>query len=266
MLYFRYANWRARERERLDRRYRGIYKTYLREFSDLGIDEETLKKARKKHAEEKECKVNPKEPKDREQDETETAIPDTEEEEKDIQTALVDFSKLQLGERRRYSVATTSSQYVPGPDDRVRRKSAGTSLPLDVLENLRRSSLPLFNENSSEADEDIANARSSTPVDKLEGKKTVADDLDIPDKERKSRRASLAVTSGLANSKEVQNIISKGRSGRRSSLIVTSELGTSARGKGRRASEDASLQTPKGVRLSRRSSIPNIEIPLMYGN
>ena len=278
--HFRYAGWRARERERLDRRYKGLYKTYLREFSDLGIDDETLQKARKKHAKEQERKAKANNDGIKNEDAENDDKNDTEEDEnedKDIHTALLDFQKLRLAGRRRYSVATTSSQYIPGPDEKVRRKSLGTALPLEVVDNLRRSSLPCFNEHVGEAEEELVNARSSTPVDRSEEDKTTTGES-MPDKGRRGRRrASLAVTSDLAHSKDIQSIVNKGRRGRRVSLAVPSELGASndmqpisfpAR-KGRRASltgstDDTSLQI--GVRLSRRSSIPNIEIPMAYGN
>ena len=245
----------------------------MREFSDLNIDEETLKKARKKHAEEKERKEKGTDKQEQNEDVETNDKSDKEgeeeDEDKDVHTALLDFQKLHLGGRRRYSVATTSSQYLPGPDDKMRRKSTGTALPLEVVDNLRRSSLPLFNENVDEAEKDLVNARSSTPVDRQDVK-TAGDDL--PDKGRRGRRASLAVTSDLAHSKEMQDIVNKNRKGRRVSIAVPSEYSSSdthslnfSGRKGRRSSvDDTSLQM--GARLSRRSSIPNIEIPMAYGN
>ena len=250
----------------------------MREFSDLGIDDDTLKEARKKHAQEQERKEKAQNCDLKNEDAETNNKSDTDEEdeneEKDIHTALLDFQKLHLGGRRRYSVATTSSQYIPGPDDKIRRKSTGTALPLDVVENLRRSSLPLYNENIGDAEDDLVHARSSTPVDRSEDNKATGDG--IPDKGRRGRRASLAVTSDLAHSKEIQGIANKSRRGRRVSIAVPSELSSSdiqsvnfPGRKGRRASltgsaDDTSLQM--GARLSRRSSIPNIEIPMAYGN
>ena len=249
----------------------------MREFSDLGIDDDTLKEARKKHAREQERKEKAHNGdvkiEDAETNDKSDTDEEDENEEKDIHTALLDFQKLHLGGRRRYSVATTSSQYIPGPDDKMRRKSTGTALPLDVVENLRRPSLPLYNENIGDAEDDLVHARSSTPVDRSEDNKTTDG---VPDKGRRGRRASLAVTSDLAHSKEIQGIVNKSRRGRKVSIAVPSELSSNDMQsvnfpgrKGRRASltgsaDDTSLHM--GARLSRRSSIPNIEIPMAYGN
>ena len=277
----RYAGWRTREKERLDRRYKGVYKTYLREFSDLGIDEETLKKARKKHAASKESSVTQKDADER--TEAENTKADAEDE-TDAHVDLLDFSRLKLNQKRRFSVATTSAQYVPA--DMVRRRSTGNALPLEVLENLRRSSLPLLHEDTPLTDGDIAKAASSSSITDTSEQATNTTDEITPydgdeshDKGRRGRRASLAVTSDLAGSKELQNIVNPGRRGRRASLAVTSNVSTSGDTqplnlpgrRGRRGSvtltaETSSIQTPQGARLSRRSSIPNIEIPTMYGN
>ena len=282
-LLLRYAGWRAREKERLDRRYKGVYKTYLREFSDLGIDEETLKKARKKHAASKESSVTQKDADER--TEAENTKADAEDE-TDAHVDLLDFSRLKLNQKRRFSVATTSAQYVPAVDDMVRRRSTGNALPLEVLENLRRSSLPLLHEDTPLTDGDIAKAASSSSITDTSEQATNETDEITPhdgdeshDKGRRGRRASLAVTSDLAGSKELQNIVNPGRRGRRASLAVTSNVSISGDiqplnlpgRRGRRGSvtltaESSSIQTPQGARLSRRSSIPNIEIPTMYGN
>ena len=263
---FRYDTWRARERERLDRRYRGLYKTYMREFSDLGIDEKIINKARKKASEKTDgaSKVE-KGQKLRDED----SESEHEDEELDTHAELLDFSKLKLNERRRYSVATTSAQYVPTDDDQVRRRSAGNVIPLHVLQQLRSSSLPAPAKGAQSFDDTTEDPSASAGTDKAEQDNENQVDVEeqtVYDKDSRGRRASLAVTSDLTHSKEMHDIVYPGRRGRRASLTVPSDLVTAARKDRRGSNDNTSFQTPMGARLSRRSSIPNIEIPMMYGN
>ena len=255
-----------REKERLDRRYKGLYKTYLREFSDLGIDDDTLKNARKKVAAQTDSeKVSTTDTdQNNENNENDTEVDD---EAMDAHGELLDFNKMKLNGRRRFSVGPTSAQYVPIADDRVRRRSAGNVIPLEVLQQLRSSSMPHLEEHDAQPVTDTAEDTSNTLGADNTAQCKVQEESRISQyRGRRGRRASLAVTSDLSHSKEMHDIVNPGRKGRRASLAVPSDIVNASRKERRGSTEGPSFQTPTGARLSRRSSIPNIEIPMAYGN
>ena len=267
ILCFRYDAWRMREKERLDRRYKGLYKTYLREFSDLGIDDDTLKNARKKVAAQTDSKEVSTADADQNNEDNEMDA-ELDAEEMDAHGELLDFNKMKLNGRRRFSVGPTSSQYVPIADDRVRRRSAGNVIPLEVLQQLRSSSMPHLEEHDSQPITNTGEDTSNTPgADNADKECKVQEESRISQyRGRRGRRASLAVTSDLSHSKEMHDIVNPGRKGRRASLAVPSDIVNATRKERRGSTEGPNFQTPTGARLSRRSSIPNIEIPMAYGN
>lgn len=231
----RYAVWKERERERLDRRYRSLHKSYMSAYKKLGLENYAPKSRKKPNSE------------NRVDDVTEN-VDDTvsvdysasfdKDEPMSEEEALVALGKLNIEvSQRRFSDFTGVSK-----NPHSKRRCSTGSINLEDFEKLRSMHLALTSVTEDEH-----------PV---EGsvEETEADDTLVELSDATVRRTSLSAT---IKDEEVQDISAE-------DLIVKPKRRASIAALPKAAAKHDVI--PIGKRFDRRPTLPNISIPFNYGN
>lgn len=226
----KYATWKEREKERLDRKYRSLHKSYLQAYKKLGIKNYSLQKERKKSESEIEDE-NPNEDVDNEK-ETESVVDESMTEE-DAMTALGKLN-LEISKRR------FSEFHVGNKNPSSRRRGSTGSIDLAEFAKLRSLHLALTSVAEDTQDNEESEEESET-CDKLEDLNDIT-----------TKRKVVTIREEPVEDITVEDLIVKPK--RRASIATITKLPVKEN------------PIPLGKRFDRRPTLPNVAIPFNYGN
>ncbi|XP_045187700.2 uncharacterized protein LOC123545445 [Mercenaria mercenaria] len=229
----KYSTWKERERERLDRKYRSLHKSYLNEYNKLGIKHYGPQKERNYSKSENQADAT------REDTENDTASVSFADEPMSEEEAWLALGKLNLDiSRRRFSDLNITGKY---PTSR-RRGSTG-SIDLAEFAKLRSLHLALTSVAEDAHDEESDDENERETDDKLEELNDIT-----------TRRKSVTIKEEPVEDVEVEDLIVRPK--RRASIATTTIPKLPVK--------DSPI--PLGKRFDRRPTLPNLAIPFNYGN
>ena len=238
---FRYNAWKLREQERLDRRYRGLYKSYLKEYSDLKLDESfwattgvrklstasdteiipTITTDKIDGVENPSCDDVTSATHTANQDQVDGVTnPDARSVGNELNDTVLSLQQMALGAEAKEELPLTINLKPPSNGQHSRRFSTGGIIFQEEKKG-HVTSLP----NTKEENELSVNAAEATSG-----------------ANSKSKQGD--------NSDDMDSLTVKKKSSRRNSTIK----------------KPSNLQLPLGTRLDRRSSLANVNIAVKYGN
>ena len=250
----RYSVWREREQDRLDRRYRDLYKDYLREYSQLALQQRNLVMSMS------DTNNNVKVKKSTHKPSPDPKIASMNAEVKCVMSVSVppnenngdDVIPPKRGSKvmmiRRAS--TGSISFSSGTFQKRTSSNSDLSVVVEVDDNVESTSATDDNGIVKELSDQVDNGSEDKVDEKVEnGKQSNDTDVSTDNKENKKEKATTNNTD--TNEKTPCNGVVKKQTKRRKSVASI---------------KTKSVDMPIRGRLDRRPTLPNVAIPFNYGN